>query len=115
MKSRTSAILLTFFLGGIGIHKFYLGENSAGILYLLFCWTLIPGLIAFFEFLGLAFMSDTDFNARYNRGIAAGYSGGAISAKDATSALQDLKGLYDQGIITAEEYEEKRKNLLKHL
>ncbi len=37
---------------------------------------------------------------------------GAVSAKDATGALQDLKKLYDQGIITAEEYEEKRKILL---
>ena len=43
--------LLAFFLGGIGIHKFYAGKNGAGILYLLFCWTYVPGIIAFVEFI----------------------------------------------------------------
>lgn len=41
--------LLTFFFGGIGIHKFYAGKTSSGILYLFFCWTFIPGFIAFIE------------------------------------------------------------------
>ena len=44
-------VLLTFFLGGIGIHKFYSGHIFLGILYLLFCWTGIPSLIAFIEFI----------------------------------------------------------------
>ena len=43
--------LLAFFLGGIGIHKFYAGKTSSGILYLLFCWTFIPAFIAFIEFI----------------------------------------------------------------
>ncbi len=34
-KDRTVAILLWFFLGGLGIHRFYLGYNVLGILYLL--------------------------------------------------------------------------------
>ncbi|MEZ4462632.1 MAG: TM2 domain-containing protein [bacterium] len=37
MKDKTTAFLLAWFLGGFGIHKFYLGENGAGLLYLLFC------------------------------------------------------------------------------
>ncbi len=128
MKSKSTAIIFCFFLGSIGIHKFYLGENLAGILYLLFCWTWIPAIIAFFEFFSLIFMSDTDFNIKYNKGIAGGYSGaavsvqisggysgGAVSAQDATRALADLKKLYDSGVITAEEYEEKRQKLLKSL
>jgi hypothetical protein len=32
-----------------------------------------------------------------------------------TEALQELKKLYEQGIITPEEYEEKRQKLLKEL
>lgn len=43
--------LLCFFLGGIGAHKFYARRTGTGILYLLFCWTFIPALIAFFEFI----------------------------------------------------------------
>lgn len=43
--------LLCFFLGGIGAHKFYAHKTGSGILYLLFCWTFIPALIAFIEFI----------------------------------------------------------------
>lgn len=111
MKSKPTAILLCFFCGWLGIHKFYLGENVAGILYLLFFWTLIPSFIAFFEFFLLVFMTDADFDDKYNQGRA----GTIRSAKDATSALADLKSLYDSGVITAEEYEEKRQKLLKAL
>lgn len=35
MKSKTTAYLLWFFLGVLGIHKFYLGKTGMGILYLL--------------------------------------------------------------------------------
>lgn len=34
MKNKITAALLAFFLGGIGIHEFYLGEKSNGIGYL---------------------------------------------------------------------------------
>ena len=33
-KSRTAALVLAIFLGGLGIHKFYLGRVGMGILYL---------------------------------------------------------------------------------
>ncbi len=35
MKSKTVAYLLWFFLGGLSIHRFYLGKVGTGILYLL--------------------------------------------------------------------------------
>ena len=41
--------LFAFFLGGLGVHKFYAGKIGQGIVYLLFCWTLIPAIIAFVE------------------------------------------------------------------
>lgn len=44
-----TVMLLTFFLGGVGAHKFYLGDKKKGVMYLLFCWTFIPSLIALFE------------------------------------------------------------------
>lgn len=69
-KSRIAAALLAFFLGGFGIHKFYLGRVGWGIVYLLFCWTFIPAVIAFIEFILLLVMSDETFNRKY--GGAAG-------------------------------------------
>ncbi len=66
MRDKNIAALLAFFLGGFGVHKFYLGQNGMGIIYLLMCWTFIPSLIAFFEFIGLLVMNTDDFNARFN-------------------------------------------------
>lgn len=37
------------FWGGLGIHKFYAGKIGMGILYILFCWTTIPGIIGLIE------------------------------------------------------------------
>lgn len=64
-KSRIAAALLAFFLGGLGIHKFYLGKTGQGFLYLIFCWTFIPSLIAFVEFILLLCMSDETFANKY--------------------------------------------------
>lgn len=69
MKSKLTATILAFFLGGIGMHKFYLGQSGQGILYILFCWTLIPSLLALFQFFGLLFMSEHSFNQKYNTGF----------------------------------------------
>ncbi|PAM91602.1 hypothetical protein B4N84_27745 [Flavobacterium sp. IR1] len=69
MKNRTTALILTFFFGAIGIHKFYLGQSTQGIFYILFCWTLIPSILAFFQFFGLLFMSEYSFNTKYNSGF----------------------------------------------
>ena len=41
--------LLAILLGDFGVHKFYAGKVGMGILYLLFCWTFIPGLIGLIE------------------------------------------------------------------
>lgn len=113
MKSKVVAALLAFFVGAFGMHKFYLGEIFAGIIYLIFSWTFIPGVIAFFEFIGLLLMSEEAFNSKFNRGLIASSIGGyQESSRDKAATLQKLKELYDGGIITAEEYEEKRRKFL---
>ena len=48
-KSVGLAVALALFLGGLGAHKFYLGQTGLGIVYILFCWTFIPSLIAAIE------------------------------------------------------------------
>ena len=68
MKSQTIAALLTIFLGGFGIHRFYLGKTVSGVLNLLFFWTGIPGLIAFFESLITVFTSPEKWAQKYNNG-----------------------------------------------
>ena len=46
MKSKLTAILLCFFLGSLGIHRFYLGYTLIGVIQLLtfggfFIWAII--------------------------------------------------------------------------
>ncbi|MCW3836491.1 TM2 domain-containing protein [Sphingomonas canadensis] len=59
------AIVLALLVGGLGIHKFYLGRIGWGIVYLLLCWTFIPAFVAFIEALTYVFMSDEAFHAKY--------------------------------------------------
>jgi TM2 domain-containing membrane protein YozV len=111
MRTKTAAILWCFFLGAFGAHKFYLGQTGWGVVYLLFCWTGIPSFAAFIELIMLLVMADAEFDRKFNGGA----NQATASVRDSTAALSDLKRLYDDGIITAEEYEEKRKKLLKNI
>ena len=47
--NKLAYVLLAFFVGSFGIHKFYAGKTGMGILYLLFCWTGIPGIVGVIE------------------------------------------------------------------
>jgi TM2 domain-containing membrane protein YozV len=66
-KSKVVAGVLALFLGGLGIHRFYLGQWW-GIFYLLFCWTFIPSIVAFIEGIVFLLSDDASWNAKY--GIA---------------------------------------------
>jgi TM2 domain-containing membrane protein YozV/type II secretory pathway pseudopilin PulG len=63
--SKSTLLLLTFFLGGLGAHRFYLGNYILGTIYLLFFWTAIPGLIAFVEFLVFLLTSSDSIEDNY--------------------------------------------------
>lgn len=64
-KSKSTAAAMAIFLGGIGMHWFYLEEPKRGILYALFFWTMIPAIFAFFTGIGFALMSDKKFHEQY--------------------------------------------------
>lgn len=49
MKSKIVAGILGILLGGFGIHKFYMGNIFAGVIYLLFSWTSIPSILGIVE------------------------------------------------------------------
>ena len=63
--NKTALLLLTFFLGGLGLHKFYLGKWVQGIFYMLFFWTFVPSLIAFVEFIVYACTSAARLSEKY--------------------------------------------------
>lgn len=64
-KNKTTAGILALFLGGLGVHKFYLGQIGMGIIYILFSWTFIPLVIGAVEGVIYLTMSDEAFAQKY--------------------------------------------------
>ena len=65
-KSRSTAVLLALFLGGLGIHRFYLNQPGFGTVCLLFCWTLIPMVVGWIDGIYFLTMSDEKFEREFN-------------------------------------------------
>lgn len=118
MKDKTTAALMAFFLGGIGVHRFYLGQTGLGFLYLLFCWTLIPAVIAFIDFIVFLAMNKENFDLKYNRlffsqPMINNYGpASSITQKDAASEIGRLHELKEKGIITQAEFEAAKRKLI---
>ncbi len=79
-RSRIAAAVLAFLFGGVGTHRFYLGQRRIGAVYLLFCWTLVPGLWSIVDFVRLIAMTDDAFAARYGGLRGGGVVPAAIAA-----------------------------------
>ena len=78
LKSKVTAGLLAILIGGLGVHRFYLGQWW-GLFYLLFVWTGIPGLVSFIE--GIVFLASDQarWDERHNQGRSSvGTGGGAV-------------------------------------
>lgn len=92
-KSKSNATLLAIFFGGFGAHKFYLGEKTAGYLYLLFCWTCITPLLGVLEGLQLAMTSEAKFSAKYNPAPAEGEADAKSPAPQLSAGQQVATGV----------------------
>ena len=66
MKNKTTAAVLAIFLGGIGVHRFYLGETLKGVIMLLFCLTFIPSILALISGIIWLLGSNESFDKKYN-------------------------------------------------
>lgn len=67
-KSKTTAGLLAIFLGGAGVHKFYLGNWGIGIIFLISMF-IVPGLsvaIALIEAIRIFSLEEEKFDEKYN-------------------------------------------------
>lgn len=70
IKSKVAAGILGIILGGLGVHKFYMGKIGMGILYLLFCWTGIPAIVGFIE--GIIYLCSNDENFQLKNHVRIG-------------------------------------------
>jgi len=137
MKNKTTAGLLAIFLGWLGVHKFYLDRAAQGILYIVFIWTFIPLVVSIIEGIIYLTMTEEAFNLKYNMpktpfvypGFATGQQainvnvnngGGNLETNKQpsdklpiTEQIQKLYKLKLEGILSEDEFSEKKKKLLE--
>jgi TM2 domain-containing membrane protein YozV len=65
MKKRSTAMILCLLLGGLGIHRFYLGEAGKGILYIITVGGFL-GLIPLIDLIIWMLGSEESFDQKYN-------------------------------------------------
>jgi TM2 domain-containing membrane protein YozV len=69
MKDKTTAGLLAFFLGGAGIHRFYLNQAGLGILYIalsLITCGIFAAIVPFIDAIVFFIMNPAEFDRKYN-------------------------------------------------
>ena len=68
-KSKVVAGVLGILLGALGVHHYYLGSITAGIIILVAscCTGGVVGILGIVEGILLLVMSDADFDAKYNQ------------------------------------------------
>lgn len=67
-SKRIVAGILAILLGGFGVHKFFLGYTTPGIIMLLTCWTGVTGIIGLIEGILYLTKSDAEFIQTYQVG-----------------------------------------------
>lgn len=127
MKNKNTAGILALLLGAFGIHKFYLGKGIQGLLYLVFCWTFIPGIIGFIEGIMYLTMSEAEFNLKYNNGLGVlqvaaaqpqnivvnvAQTAGPTGGVDVSERIRSLMDLKTAGALTEEEFQAQKTKLL---
>ena len=112
MKSKTTAIILSALCGGLGIDRFYLGYTGMGVLKL-----LTGGCFGILWILDIAHIAD---ESHYQEDVQmqmimqnANTAVNQTSNINVVDELKKYKELQEQGVISAEEYEAKKEQLLK--
>ena len=119
-------LLFSIFLGYLGIHRFYVGKVGTGILWLLTGGCL--GIGALVDIIMIATENFTDDNNRLivqdsrknpNYGYAyaanANAAGTKSSREDVLDQIEKLAKLRDSGVISQEEFEQKKAILMSKI
>lgn len=114
MKNKTTALILSILVGGLGVDRFYLGYTGMGILKLLTggCF----GVLWLIDLINIATgkLGPAD-GSPYDDDTAPAPSAPSAQASNVADELKKFKELLDQGVITEEEFQTKKAQLLKML
>lgn len=111
MKSKMVAILLSVLLGGLGIDRFYLGYTGMGVLKLLTAGCF--GILYIYDIIMICTgklkpADGSDYEDETGAPAAARVDG----VENQVAALEKLAKLHQQGILTDEEFNQKKADLL---
>ena len=109
-KDFITTLLLCIFLGGLGVHRFFVDKMGTGVLMLV---TL--GGLGIWWVIDIILIVTNSFEDSEGRVIAYQPAGTANRepAKDIPAEIEKFAELKDKGIITEEEFDKKKKELLK--
>lgn len=110
-KSKLTALLLSIFLGGLGVDRFYLGYTGMGVLKLLTAGGL--GIISLIDIIQIATgkLKPAD-GSEYVDDL------GETTARPQTNNFDDLekaKKLLDEGIISVEDFNKIKEDILRRI
>lgn len=109
MKDKTTAIILSALLGGLGVDRFYLGYTGMGVLKL-----LTGGCFGVLWILDIINIATGKLLPADGKGYAdSAASASAQPAQDVYTSLEKLAKLHDQGVLKDEEFEKMKAELLE--
>lgn len=114
MKNKTTALILSVLVGGLGIDRFYLGYTGMGILKLLTAGCF--GILYIIDIVNIATgnLRPADGSPYEDDKKPAVQQPTTVPA-NAADELKKYKELLDQGVLTEEEFQKKKEQLLKAL
>ena len=119
-KNKLTAILLSIFTGGLGIDRFYLGYTGWGIVKLLTAgglgiWSLIDLIMICTGSLRPADGSPWEEEVQQSQSPAGAQTAATNTAAKDLDALERLAKLHEQGVLTDEEFEQKKQMILQKI
>lgn len=108
MKDKTTAIILSALLGGLGVDRFYLGYTGMGILKLLTGGVF--GVLWILDIINIA-------TGKLQPADGSGYTDNTLvittqPKQDVYTSLEKVAALHSQGVLTDEEYNKMKADLL---
>lgn len=113
MKSKTTALILSILVGGLGVDRFYLGYTGMGILKLLTGGVF--GVVYLIDIIRIATGSLTPADgSQYEEDYQKSHTiQAAAPATNVYDDLQKIANLHSQGVLSDIEYEKMKADLMQ--